>query len=118
MKSVLVLGLLLLTGCAGMSYAMTEYSGVKVNEIETKHDKYRIFDKPEQGKMMVTSSIGHSMGQGLAKGITLNSVDSTPPKPLFQEAARAWLDQTGRKKCKITDGYLIISPQFEFTYSC
>ena len=71
MKRLCLLGLLLLSGCAGASYAMSEYSGVKVNKITTKHDTYRIFDKPEQGKMMVTSSVGHSVGQGERKLIVV-----------------------------------------------
>jgi hypothetical protein len=111
-------GFLLLTACAGMSYALENYGDVKVQEITMKDDTYRIFDKPKESRMMVTSSIGGAMMQGGGKGLTLNTVDTTPPLPMFRAAARAWLNKTGRSHCKITDGYLILNPQYEFNYSC
>lgn len=119
MKLAASLGIaLLLAGCSGMSYAISTYSKIDVKTVKMADDEYRIFDRPDLGKMMVTSSIGAAMGQGVGKGLLLMTVDTTPPKPMFQAAARQWLDETGRTNCKITDGYLIISPQFEFTYEC
>lgn len=119
MKKLLVIAtFFVLGGCAGMSYAINTYSNVELKYIKMDDDEYRIFDRPDLGKLMVTSSIGSAMGQGVGKGLLLMSVDTTPPKPMFQSAARKFLNETGREQCKIVDGYLIIAPQYEFTYEC
>jgi hypothetical protein len=108
---------LLLGGCAGMSYALEHYSGVEVIGVEMPDDTYRVFDKPAENRMMVTSSVAAALGQGAGRGLTLGAANTTPPKPRFQAAAEKHLADTGRT-CRITDGYLIIEPQFEFRYDC
>jgi len=112
-----VLGILL-SGCAGMGYAIDNYSGVPVHHHQTTGDTWRIFDKPSESRMMVTSSIGSAIAQGLGQGLLLNAVDNTPPEPRFRQAARGYLDLTNREECEITDAYLIVRPQFEVTYEC
>lgn len=120
MKQILAVVILgaALGGCAGANYAMQNYNGVPVQRVETAGDNWRIFDKPDEGRMMVTSSIGAAMAQGLGQGLLFNAVDNTPPEPQFRQAARAYLDSTGREACQITDAYLIVRPQFEVTYDC
>jgi hypothetical protein len=115
---VAVLALILgLVGCAGVDYTVQHYSTVDLNEVEMPDDTYRIFDKPTEGRMMVQSSIGSALVQGIAAGITFGAAPESPPKPFFQAAAERYLEQTGRK-CKIMDGYFIVTPAWEFRYSC
>lgn len=115
--SLILLGFSL-AGCAGMSYAMQEYSGVTIEEVVMPDDTYRIFDKPQQGKMMVTSSIGAAAARGFGEGLLLGAVDNTPPKPLFDAAALAYLRKTGRNNCRVVESYLLVKPQFEVKYEC
>jgi len=109
---------ILLAGCAGMGYALDNYSGVPVYHVQAAGDTWRVFDKPDESRMMVTSSVGAAMAQGLGRGLLLNAVDNTPPEPQFRQAARQYLDATNREECEIADAYLIITPQFEVIYEC
>jgi hypothetical protein len=76
----------LLSSCAGASYAINECSGVTVESVSMPEETYRNFDKPSANKMMVTPSILASAAQGAGQGLLLNAVDNTPPKPLFERA--------------------------------
>ncbi|MEQ1712348.1 MAG: hypothetical protein ABL908_13235, partial [Hyphomicrobium sp.] len=61
-----------LAGCASISYITQHYSGVPPVEIATAHDNFRVFDKPTDGRVMVTASLAAAAGQGLAGGLLLN----------------------------------------------
>lgn len=117
MKIVIVLLSLSLVGCAGMQYAMKHYSGVPVVDHQMPDDTYRVFDKPNEGRLMITASVGSAMAGGFKSGITFGAASSSAPANLFQEAAESYLKKTGRD-CIIKDGHLIVSPQWEFVYEC
>ena len=85
--------LLLVAGCAGLDHAM-EYSGVEVVMVTTQRADFRVFDKPEESRMMVTPTIGAAAGQGFLSGLTFGAADTDYPKPWFQEAAEAHLSNT------------------------
>jgi hypothetical protein len=104
-------------GCASVNYITQGYGDVPINEVTTQYDTFRIFDKPSDNRMMVTSSLASAMGQGFAGGLLFNPTLTANPKPVFEEAAQAYLKKTGRT-CQITDGYLLIQPQWEFKYNC
>jgi hypothetical protein len=46
-----------------------------------------------------------------------NPTIAANPKPVFQEAAEAYLKQS-RRDCQIADGYLFVQRQWEFKYRC
>lgn len=110
---------LLLTGCgAGIGYILDEYRGTEVKAFEVEgEDTYRIFDKPDKSKLMITPSIGAAAGAGVASGLTFHAVDTVPPKPVFERAALGYLESTGRR-CRILDAYLLVRPQWEVKYDC
>lgn len=109
----------MLCGCSSaVSYITAEYRGVEVLKVQMPDDEYRIFDKPDQSKMMVTSSLGSAVGQGLLKGATFGAATTAPPKPLYEAAAAQFLTQSGRKGCRILDAYLLAQPQWEVKYDC
>lgn len=111
--------LLLLGGCsAGLKYVMDEYSGMQPHQVAMPDDTYRVFDKPQASRMMVTSSLSSAAAQGFGRGLVFGAIDTTPPKPLFEAAARAYLAETGRASCRITDAYILVQPQFEVRYDC
>jgi hypothetical protein len=107
-----------LSGCAGVKYAVDEYHGIPVQEVVMPDDTYRVFDRPEQNKLMITSSVGSAAAQGFGSGLFLGMVDNTPPKPLFDAAALKFLEQSGRPGCRIIDSYIVVKPQFEVKYDC
>ncbi len=113
--AVLALGIAV-SGCAGMDAAM-QYSDVPVREFKNSDDAWRIFDKPAEGRLMITPSLGAAMGQGALKGLTFGAADTEIPKPIYQRAVLGWLSYTART-CTVTDGYKLINPQWEFTYHC
>jgi len=105
------------SGCASFSYITQAYNGVPVQQVSTQYDTFRVFDKPTENRMMITSSLASAAAQGFTGGLLLNPTATASPKPIFEEAALAYLKQTGRN-CKIMDGYLLVNPQWEFKYSC
>lgn len=108
---------LALTGCASFSYIAESYGNISLVEVTTRYDTFRVFDKPAEGKLMITSSLSSAMASGFAGGLLLNPTATQTPKPIFQEGAEQFLAQSGRS-CRIIDGYLLVNPQWEFRYEC
>lgn len=106
-----------LTGCAGMDYAMKNYTGVPITRFKYDNDTYRIFDKPAENRLMITSSLGAAAGAGAVKGFTLGLSGPMTVESDFRRATKAYLDSTDRR-CTILEGSLVVQPQWEFTYRC
>lgn len=66
---------------------------------------------------MITPSVANALGTGVIQGLTFGAADRDVPKPKFQRVIMAWFQQNNRT-CTITDGYKLISVQWEFTYRC
>jgi hypothetical protein len=116
-KGAAVLGLVALAGCAELGYALDNYTGVDPVQHAYGQDTWRIFDKPGEGRMMVTASIGAGMMAGAARGATWGlSGNLTGPMGNYRAAAEDWLTSQGRD-CTILSGALIIEPQYEFWYA-
>lgn len=118
MKSVVVAACALLSGCAGANYAMEHYSGVPIQQFKASNGAtYRIFDKPTESRLMITSSIGDALGGGAVQGMTLGAVRPSSAAVLFRDAAEEYLKSTGRT-CTTRDTTLVIDPQYEVRYEC
>lgn len=117
MRRWLALAALGLTGCAGLSAAL-DYDDVTVHAIEVRGSTWRIFDKPAEGRMMITPTYGRSAANGFLSGLTLGAADTDIPKSEYQVGVEAWLGATGRRSCTVIDGYKLIRPQWEFKYDC
>lgn len=98
-------------GCTGLQYAMDNYQGVPIVQQKYANQVFRVFDKPEENRLMITPSIGKSAVQGATWGA------AATPEIFFQNAAQAFLDQSGRK-CTAGDPKLIVQPQYEIFYTC
>jgi hypothetical protein len=105
-------------GCASINYVLEEYNGVPVLEVKMPDDTYRVFDKPAQNKMMLTSSLASAAGQGFVRGAALGAVPTDTPKPLFEAAALQYLVESGRNGCRVIDAYILMRPQWEVKYDC
>ncbi len=108
---------IIMGGCASVSYIVDNYSGVPIQEVETSYDTFRVFDKPAENRMMITTSIASASGQGIVGGLMLNPAGGATPLPIFREAVEKYLAQSGRA-CQVKDGALIAVPQWEFRYTC
>lgn len=117
-KLIMVASLLSLTACAGMNYAIENYTGVKPKTFAHDDKTFRVFDKPNEGRLMITPSLGDAAGAGMVQGLTLGlSGNMSGPEGKFQKATETYLRITGRK-CRITNGALVVQPQWEFFYTC
>lgn len=105
-----------LSGCAGLDAAL-DYTGTPAMPYADIGDVWRVFDKPAEGKLMITPSLEHSGQQGAVTGVTLGAINGFLPGPVYGVAARHYLASTGRA-CVIVEGYELILTQWEFRYRC
>lgn len=118
MRKLIVSMVLAVSGCGGINYAMTHYSGVDVVKFAYDGKTYRVFDKPTENRLMITPTIGDSAAAGLIQGGTLGlSGDPLGPQGEFRMAAAAFIAQRD-DTCRVTDGAKVIHPQYEFFYTC
>ena len=111
MRSCLLVVVLLVAGCSGMGYALNNYSGVEVQTITGNGQSLRVFDKPEEGRMMITPHIGKAYAQGATLGLASTAEGS------YKQAALAFLQSTGRN-CTVGEMMLVVQPQWETCYTC
>lgn len=118
MKALILASCVALSGCGGMSYAMEHYGNVPIQNFQASTGtSYRIFDKPNENRLMITSSIGGSLGGGAVSGFTLGAVQPASAEVLFRDAAEQYLTSTGRN-CRSRDISLVVMPQYEVRYEC
>ncbi len=117
MRAILLLAALTLGGCANLDYAADNYGNTPLTELDHDGHPYRVFDKPSQNRLMITSSIGSAIGGGLIRGATFGLFSNHPSEPVMQAAAAEYLKSTNRA-CTLQTGQLIAQPQWEFRYSC
>lgn len=106
-------GLLLLSACQ----TALEYEP-KMHHVKMPDDTYIIYEHPKRDRLMTAPSLARSFGEGFVGGATLGIVRPTTPEQRHEAAARKYLDTTGRTNCRITRGYLLIDPQYEFFFTC
>ena len=114
MRKALVAGIVgfgLLAGCSGMNYAIENYSDIKPIQFVQSGKTFRIFDKPIEGRLMITPSIGSAAVQGATFGA------AAAAEMTYKLAAQAYLDSTDRN-CKAGDMTLVVQPQWETFYTC
>ncbi|WP_139250977.1 hypothetical protein [Roseibium suaedae] len=118
MKSRFLISLcFMVSGCAGVTEAM-KYQGTPIQRFEYAGDNWRIFDKPAEGKMMTTPSIGAGISAGTARGLTFGIAGALPEGLQHQEMAKEYLKSTGRESCSIFETKKVIQGQYEIIYKC
>lgn len=117
-KVAALITLSVISGCAGASYAIQHYASVPVKGFTSAAGSgYRIYDKPSENRLMITPSIGASMGGGAVKGATWGIVNPLTGSALYRAAAEEYLRSTGRE-CTVQNIELILEPQYEARYTC
>lgn len=122
--SMLAAATLTLAGCGGMATAISEYGSVKPVAFAHGGSTWRVYDKPDDGRLMITPTIANSAASGVIGGATLG-VAGDPltgrsagiPQNSFSAAATAWIKQHGAS-CRVTQGEVLVTPQWEFRYTC
>jgi hypothetical protein len=99
----------LLAGCSGMSYALDNYSGVPVQRFSYMGQEFRVFDKPVEGRLMITPTAG----EAYIGGATFGAVST--PETVYLQAANAFL---APRNCKGSTIALVVKPQYETFYNC
>ena len=105
-----------LSGCAGFDEAVEvsdQYAGMQVVRYDDAGGSWRISDKPNEGRLKIGPSLAGTFSAAFGRVVTFTA----PPKDEYQDTVEGWLNSTGRS-CSITDGYLLVDPQWEFKYSC
>ena len=107
-----------LGGCAGnWGYVLDTYTSSQGTNIETPNGTYRIWDRPDLGKVLTSPSIGSAIALGAVSGLTFMAVKIDPVVQAHQTAAKQFLASTGRN-CEIKTSSEILRPEYEHTYLC
>lgn len=107
-----------LSGCS--STAMSRASTYKqtVQHVKSGDDTYRVYDHKSENALLVGPNMGRILAMGAAQGATLGMADAGPAEQKLEAAANQHLANTGRGNCKVTKGYLLQKPLYEFWYEC
>jgi hypothetical protein len=90
-----------------------QYADAPVVSYTDSSGLWRISDMPSENRLKIGPSLARSIGGSFGPQVTF----VPPTMRETQRTAQAWLASSGRP-CSITDGRLLVSPQWEFTYSC
>lgn len=109
---------LTVAGCSELNYAIENYSDIDPVRFQFNDKAWRIFDSPSEERLMITPSLGDSARAGAIEGITLGlSGNVSGPEGAFHTAAAAYLESRPGS-CRISNGAIILDPQWEFFYTC
>lgn len=89
-----------------------------VHHVKMADDTYRVYEHKTDSSLMVAPSLGTTMAIGAAQGATFGLADTMTPEKRVEAAAQQHLVNTGRGGCKITRGYLLQKPLYEFWFEC
>jgi hypothetical protein len=68
---------------------------------------------------MITASLGSAALNGAARGATFGGVNIDDDQPRYTKAAIAYLAKDRESQsCKVLEGKLLVTPQWEFVYLC
>ncbi len=115
-RLIAIAGCFGLGGCAGFDEAVEitdEYAMTPVAEYDDAGGSWRIADKAAENRLKIAPSLARSFSA--AFGGTVTFVEQ--PREEYEAAVQGWLASSGRT-CTVTSGQLLVSPQWEFRYSC
>lgn len=117
-----VLAAAALSGCGSFGYMASTYgafSSVERSDFDYQDESYRIFDRKDLSKVMITASLGSALLNGAARGATFGGVNIDDDQSRYTSVASAYLAKDrSAQLCKVLDGKLLVTPQWEFVYLC
>jgi hypothetical protein len=112
---------LMSAGCT-MGYMASTYGALSDavwTDIDYEGETYRIFDRKDLSKVMITASLSSAALNGAVRGATFGGVNIDDDQPRYTKAATVYLAKDRiAQTCKILEGKLLVSPQWEFAYLC
>lgn len=116
----IAVSLLALSGCASQELvAKSAEYGLAHENVTTKYGEFRVYENPDGKRLAVSSTIGGAVSQGIVKGLTFGAGSVLPSLGAYQEAAEKYLSlHKALSACRITQGYLLQDPVYEFVMSC
>ena len=110
---------LVASGCTGFAYISKTYVSLppQVVTIGCK-DPYEVYDQRRVRKMLIVSNaLRETTSCGLDDALAGGDPALTRVKR-FREAARTYLNETGREDCRVRGETVFTDLQTEFTYTC
>jgi hypothetical protein len=93
--------------------ASDEYADVAMVNYSDSSGLWRIYDMPGENRMKIGPSLARTFGGAFGPEVTF----VPPTMGETRQTAQSWLSGRGRP-CTITNGRLLVSPQWEFQYAC
>lgn len=122
MKIVFALLIAISTSGCSFGYMLENYGAMTPvirSDFDYQGETYRIFDRKDLSKVMITPSLGSAALHGAARGATFGGVNIDDDQTLFAQVASAYLiKDRAAQLCKILEGKLLTTPQWEFVYLC
>lgn len=118
MKTVAALSALLLSiaACAPVEQIADTYGSTSPISFSHGGKNYRVYDQPNEGRLMITPSLGGAFAAGAARGASLGiGSDGINANEGMKSAAQAF---TAGRGCTLTSGRVLLHPQYEFAYTC
>jgi hypothetical protein len=120
--TILALVTLTQSACGTMGHIVSTYgafSNVERSEFDYQGETYRMFDRKDLSKVMITPSLGTAAANGFVRGATLYSVNLDNDEARYKSVAVAFLAKERMQEiCSVTESKLLITPQWEFVYLC
>ncbi|KEP71753.1 hypothetical protein DL1_00065 [Thioclava dalianensis] len=110
-------GICALSACAGegVGYAFENYD-FKPSLYSADGRTWRIFDRPDLGKFMITPTVGKASLEGAKAGATFGiGGNNMKLEQTFRDAARSFASSKG---CTITENRMVLVAQWEYSYTC
>ena len=119
-KSIVITLLVTLSGCGNLGYVISTYDQTCVrSDFEFEDREYRMFERKDLHKIMITPSLGMSMAHGAAKGATFGGVNIDEHNTVYERATKEYLKKEyPGQQCTTFNGRMVLDPQWEFEYSC
>ncbi|NOT40574.1 MAG: hypothetical protein HOP13_08785 [Alphaproteobacteria bacterium] len=109
--------LLMLTACSAPQHIGDDYRDTPRTNFAFESNAYRIFDKPNAGKLVITPSVANAMSDSLIRNVTFGAYGNAAPQSSIEAAVAAYLASNGRE-CTTGSATLVRKPQWEVAYTC
>ncbi|WP_181707677.1 hypothetical protein [Chthonobacter rhizosphaerae] len=106
------------SACASVDYVVMTYGDVRAEPMVVPSGEFRVFDRPDIGKIMTAPSIRSAVRTGVVSQATLGLVDETPNVVHHRTVAEAFLASRGRACTLVGASREILTTQFEHDYTC
>ena len=109
-----------LGGCATENHINSVYAVVPPYHLVTHEDTYRIYDRPDLQRVAISPGLETAAKAHLVDHLPFNLANfsgSRSPGSAYFHPLQQYFQQTGRH-CVLTNGYLLMTPQWEFVYEC